>query len=839
MKKNYLFIVSCLFFCFIYLSGYAQNLNSGSGSSDLSQIKVDQLSDSQIETILDRAQQSGMTMEQLENAALAKGMSAMELSKLRKRIETLQTGKGTKTDSEKFKDRSRTYKVADEKQLSDKKSDVTEKTDLQSEDKSKTVDIFSGLSVKKEQPESRIFGFSLFNRNKLTFEPGLNIPTPSNYQLGQGDEIIIDIWGASQQTYQQKISPEGSIFIDNHGPVYLSGFTVEEATRKLRKELSSIYAGLISGNTFIKVSLGSVRSIKVNLVGEIYVPGTYTISSLSTVFNALYAAGGPSLNGTLRNVRVIRNDKVVAELDFYDFLLNGEQKNNIRLQDQDVVFIPAYFNRVEIKGEIKRPFFYDMQPTESLSDLVRFSGGFTGKAYTQRMKIIRKTGRENKILDMGIQNADTFKLSNGDQVLVDSVLTRFENRVEIKGAVYRPGLFAIDDTLTLKQLIQKAEGLRGDAFKNRVSVYRTMENYMVEVIPVDLNLLMNGGNDIGLKREDLVLIPSIFDIKEEYFINVEGEVRNPGTYPFVTNTTIQDVILRTGGLLESASLARIEVARRIKNLTAETKSNKIAEVFQFDITEDLKISNDARQFVLQPFDEVFIRRSPGYEKQTLVSMEGELLFPGKYSLIHKDERISDLINRSGGLTPDAFAKGARLIRNLPIDAKVRKKTLETIRSQSKDSLKFIVELDTVSAIGINLDRILSAPKSKYDLILQEGDIIKVPKQLQTVRLSGQVLSPVLVRYDHSYKFRRYISNAGGFAPDAKKGKSYIIYANGTIDRTRKFFFFNSFPRVEPGAEIIVPKKAERRGMSTGETIALGTALSSMALIIVTIINATK
>jgi protein involved in polysaccharide export with SLBB domain len=833
MRRILTFYFYCSVFIFCVNGVFAQN--SELSQSDLSQVKIDNYSDSQIEALIKRAEQQGYSVDQFETLAAAKGMPASEISKLKARIEKIQSSGNTKSDSDKFQDRSRTYTNPEENTT---KNSIDLKKNI--EEKDVKGDIF-GLFTERhnERPEDKLFGFSLFNRKKLNFEPSLNIATPQNYQLGANDEIIIDIWGASQETYKEKITPDGTIFINNIGIISLNGFTIEDATAKIRKALSKIYSGLLNGSTFIKVSLGNVRSIKVNIVGDVYLPGTYTLPSLASAFNALYAAGGPSMNGSLRNVKVIRDNKTIADLDFYNFLLKGEIKDNVRLQDQDVIFVPSYQNRIELNGEVKRPFYYDMLAHETLSDLIKFSGGFTGNAYNKRIKIIRKTGIEQKILDVAVNNSDTLHLSNGDEVSIDSVINRFENRVIIKGAVYRPGNFSIDSSLTLKQLIKKAEGLRGDAFLNRVSIYRMRDDYTMEVIPVDLNSLLTNTNDIELKREDMVVISSIYDIKEEYNIKVEGEVRLPGEYLYVANSTIEDLIIRAGGLKESASLARIEVARRVKNATAETTSNHIAELFQFQITEDLKLTNSARQFILQPFDQVFIRRSPGYEIQNIVALEGELLFPGKYTLSNKNERISSLINRAGGLTPEAFPKGARLLRKLPVDAKARQKALETIRSQNRDSVKFIIELDSVSTIGINLDRILANPGSKYDIILQEGDIVKVPKELQTVRLSGQVLSPVLVRYDHAFGFRKYISSAGGFAPDAKKGKSYIIYANGTLDRTHKFIFFNVFPKVEAGAEIVVPKKAERKGMSAGETIALGTAVSSLALIIVTIINATK
>jgi protein involved in polysaccharide export with SLBB domain len=816
---------------------FAQNTDLS--SVDLSTIKVDELSDDQIRQIVTRMEENGYTLDQLEPVALSRGMSASEFQKLKNRVAQVSRESGSKSEKESFQSRSRKSKYVSEGDL-DKKGKVNKPIyqDVSEEDTTDNDLLGSMLftspkRVKKVRPEDKIFGANLFKNKELSFEPSLNIPTPPNYVLAAGDELIIDIWGASEQTYKQEVTPEGAVIIKNLGPIYVNGLTIDEASRRLKRELSKIYSGLSGGNTYLKVSLGAVRSINVNIVGEAFNPGTYTLPSLATVFNALYAAGGPSLNGTLRDIRIIRNGVTIDTLDLYNFLLRGEQKENIRLQDQDVIFISPYIARAEVKGEVKRPLIYEVKKDESLADLINFTGGYTGKAYSNLVKLYRKNGREHQILDIHKDVLDTVKVFNGDEVVIDSVLTRFENLVEIKGAVYRPGQFAIDKKLSLKELIQKAEGLRGDAFMNRAVIYRTKDDYTMDVIPVDLKNLFQGASDIALLREDVVVIPSIFDIREDYTIEVEGEVRNPGVYTFVNNTSIEDAIIQAGGLLESASFARLEVARRIRNNVAITTSNQIAEVFQFPISQDLRLSDSASRFVLQPFDQVFIRRSPGYEIQSLVKVEGEVAFPGSYSIVNKNERISDLIKRTGGLTAEAYPEGARLIRILPIDAKERKKALQAIKMQVRDSANIIVELDSVSAIGINLEKILVQPKSKYDLILQKGDILRVPKELQTVRLSGSVLSPVLVRYD-TKSFRDYISSAGGFAPEAKKSKSYIVYANGTIDRTRKVLFFNNYPRVEPGAEIIVPKKPERKGMSTGEIVGITSAAASLSTAIVTI-----
>jgi protein involved in polysaccharide export with SLBB domain len=875
MTKTRSLLKLAFIFFFLVASTFVHGQGTNLSSTDLSTLKVDQLSDDQIRAFISRAEQSGMSEDQLEQAALARGMQPSEIEKLRTRIQKIQSEKDSGNDSENFRDGTKNYNQPDENsvtkrgQISGQKTqqDINEETRLKKEgDEEDLFENLNGKRVKKVKPEEKIFGYKLFNNKKISFEPSLNMPTPSNYQLGPGDELVIDIWGASQQTYKQKISSEGSISISNLGLVFLSGMTVEEATGVLKKNLSKIYAGLrgSSPNTFLKVSLGSVRSIKVNIVGDITVPGSYTLPALATVFNALYAAGGPALNGSLRNVKLVREGKTIAEIDFYEFLLKGEQKDNVRLQDQDVIFVNPYNNRVEVKGEVKRPGLYDMKDNESLKDLIYFTGGYTDKAYWQRLVIVRKTGKERKVFDVDTQKADSFKMANGDQLVVDSILNRFENRVEIKGAVYRPGIFAGTDSMTLKCLIEKADGLRGDAFKNRATIFRTKDDLTMEVIPIDLNAFMaDSTDDIALEREDLVVIPSIFDIKEEYFLKIDGEVGKPGLYPYVATSTVEDLILRSGGLLESASFARLEIARRIKNNMAENASNQIAEIFQFKISQDLKLSAEASKFMLQPFDQVFIRRAPGYETQAVIKVTGEVTFPGNYVLSKKNEKISDFIKRAGGLTPNAYIKGARLVRKLPVNREQRMEALYTLMKHSKapndsqdsrnaqgikdfkdlkefndykDSIKIFLLTENEAVIGIDLNKVLSNPGSKYDINLQKGDSIIVPKELQTVRLNGGVLLPSTVRYDGSYSFRSYIARAGGFAPTAIKSKSYVINANGMVNRTHRIFLFKHFPRIDPGAEIYVPVRPERRGMSAGEAVSL---VSTLGLIIVTIINTVK
>ncbi len=864
--SNFLNFIT-IFLCLIHFTlaeVSAQNQPSDLNSIDFAKVNVDDISDDQIRQLMEKAAESGMTQQQIESVALSKGMSQNEVQKLSLRMNTIQTLGGSKKQGTDINARGRneTY--------------TAKRKDLKPEDL--LTELFTAQNdsfMLKEDPRKQIFGYSLFNTKDLTFEPSANFPTPANYVLGPGDEVNIDIYGASQQKYSLMVSPDGFIVIDKIGPVSVSGKTIEDATKIITTRLSSIYSGLRGAqpNTFAQVSLGNLRSIKVILLGEVYLPGSYTLSSMAKAFNALYLSGGPDINGSLRNIEIIRDNEIIDSIDIYSFLFYGDIHKNILLKNQDIIKINPYSIRVKVTGEVKRPLVYEMKPNESLADLIRFAGGFGDKAYTNRIKIIRNTTREKEILDVPVSEFNSINLHNGDSVVIEPILERFSNRVEIKGAVYRPGTYSIQDSLTLQRLIEKAEGVKGDAFLSRAIIYRTKENYTLETIPVDLAAVLNGTfPDILLKREDIVVIPSIFDMQEEYYVQIDGDVRNPGKFPFMYNSTVEDIIIQAGGFLESASMARLEIARRVKDAETTSTTNKVAEIFYYPISKDLRLSEAGKNLVLEPFDRIFIRRSPGYEKQITATLEGEVLFPGEYSISNKDERISDLIKRSGGLTQDAYPKGASLIRMFEIDENERTKafktggafqtqflnnaginanqngnyntpgiqnstnTLSDKKLQVLDSiLTSAIQYNKEQAIGIDMEMILAHPHSKYDLILQKGDRLIVPKLLQTVSLSGSLLHPISARYDKRYSFQHYIRSAGGFTSDAKKSKSYVIYANGSVDVTRTTFGIKSYPKVEPGAEIVVPIK-NKRPVRVGELISLGSALTSMALVVVTLLR---
>jgi protein involved in polysaccharide export with SLBB domain len=802
------------------------------GAQNLGGVKSDQLTDEQLKRGIQKALESGMTPAQIEGMARAQGMSSTEIQRLKTRMEKMY---GSTPDMN--------------TKLSAKDGSLNGSSQMQGQEKTsgfnyKTIDYpdYFNSRSKNSTPsvDERNFGFALFTNNDLTFEPSINVATPKNYQLGPDDGLVIDVWGASQFNYEVTVTADGIITVPNVGPIFLNGLTVEEASVKIKKALTRIYAGLAQGNTYVKVSLGTIRSIKVNIVGEANLPGTYNLSSLASVFNAMYAAGGPSSNGTLRNIQIVRGGKPIEELDFYEYLLKGTQSNNMRLQDQDVIFVSPYANRVVIAGQVLRNKQFDMKPNETLKDLVGFAGGFTGKAYTQRLKIFRKTGKENRMLDIAFDQMGMVKMQNGDSVRVDSVLNRYENRVIINGAVMRPGVFAIDSVSTLKQLIRKADGLREDVFKNRISVFRLRPDFTREIIPIDLVELNASNLDFPLQREDSVSIPAISDLREAFTVTIEGEVARPGVYAFSGNSRVEDLVIQAGGLLETASRAHLEISRRIKDNLATGTSNQLAETFQFAIGKDLKMSDSATLFVLQPFDQVFIRRSPVFMPQLLVSIEGEVTFPGRYTITSRTERISDLIKRAGNLTPEAYLQGASLVRQLSPGQKLREKALETL-STLKDSTR-AASLNRIkyNTIGVDLEKILKSPGSPNDLVLQQGDSLRILKQSQTVQVTGAVYNPNVIPFIEGMRLNEYVSNAGGYTREAVRSNVYVVYANGSVKKASHFIFIRSYPRLEPGAEVMVPvKPAVKNRWSLAETMAITTGLSSLALILITIVNAIK
>lgn len=670
----------------------------------------------------------------------------------------------------------------------------------------------------------RIFGYNLFNTVKFDPTPAINIATPSNYVLGPNDQLMIDIYGYSQNMYKPIISADGYITLDKVGLVYLAGSTIEQAKEKLKSRLSKIYIGLnpysgFPANTFLNVSLGNIKSIKVTVTGEVIAPGTYTLSSLSSVQNALYACGGPNDVGTYRKINVIRNNRIVSTFDIYELLMNGFAKNNIILQDQDIIQVLPYTSRIAVKGNTKREGLFELLEDEKLNKVIEFAGGFAPYAYRHRLKVYRNTARERKLLDVMEADFATFKMQTGDSVVIERVLERFENMVAINGAIFRPGEYSLETSTTLTQLIKSAEGLKGEALTGRISIVRTREDMIIENISVNYDDIVKGkATDVVLKREDVITIPSIFDLTEPAYIRIQGAVNNPDgidgiEIPFLRNMTIEDVLVKVGGLSESASLSRVEVVRRKRNVDPTATNAQISDTYTFSVNSDLKVLDQAgNKFILYPFDEIFVRRSPNYIEQTFAEIQGEVIFPATYGIKSKTEKISDLIERAGGLSPQAYLEGATLVRQIQlseIELTQRRKAINEITNSVRGNQAVEVEdvnATTVSSIGINLTKIIQNPGSNEDMVLQDGDIIRIPKRLETVRVQGEVLYPTTVKYLDEKNFINYISNAGGFTKRSLKSKSYILYANGSVDRTRRFMFVNIYPKVAPGSEIIIPQK---------------------------------
>lgn len=684
----------------------------------------------------------------------------------------------------------------------------------------------------------RVFGRNIFNSRNLTFAPSQNIATPENYKMGPGDEVIIDIWGANQNTIRQTISPDGYINISDVGLVYLNGMTVKEADAYLRGKLSKIYSGIMDENptSEIKLTLGQIRTIQINVMGEVMQPGTYALSSLSTVFHALYMAGGIGRLGSLRNIQLMRNGRKIATIDVYDFILNGKSMEDVRLEEGDVILVPPYEMLVDISGNVKRPMFYEMKEGETVKKLIEYAGDFAGDAYTRNVRMVRQNGREYQVYTIDDIDYSVFKLMDGDVVTVGAMLDRFENRIEIKGAVYRPGIYQYGGALnTVRQLVEKAEGLMDDAFTNRAVLHRQRENLTHEVISVNIKGVMDGTlPDIPLQRNDVLYIPSIHDLEDIGNITVFGEVARPGIFIYADNTTLEDIIIQAGGLKESASTVRVDVSRRIKDSKSTETTRTIGEMFSFSLKDGFVIDGEPG-FTLQPYDQVFVRRSPAYKEQVNVSITGEILYSGTYALTQRTERLSDLIKKAGGVTPYAYVKGARLTRRINDEERKRMESVQDVTENGNDSIDVSkLDLGNVYYVGIDLEKALAKPGSDADVVLREGDHIDIPEYNNTVRISGAVMYPNTVSYLDGKNVEYYIDQGGGYGFRAKKRKAYIVYMNGQVRKAKK----KSCDVVQPGCEIIVPMKAKNQS-SLQNALSVATTTASLATMVATIANILK
>lgn len=688
--------------------------------------------------------------------------------------------------------------------------------------------------------ENQVFGRNIFNTRNLTFEPSVNIATPPNYRLGPGDEVIIDIWGTSQNTIRQQISPDGTINIEKIGPVSLSGMTVSEANGYLKRVLGKTYSGLDApdGTLEIRLTLGNTRTIQINVMGEVVQPGTYALSSFSTVFHALYRAGGVSDIGSLRNVQVTRNGKTVAKVDVYDFIMKGKTQDDIRLQEGDVIIVPAYEALVQISGNVKRPMKFEMKKNETLATLINYAGGFSADAYTRSLRVVRQNGEEYEINTVKEIDYSAYPMRNGDVVTAEAILNRFTNKLEVRGAVYRPGIYQLNGEInTVRALVNEAKGLTGDAFTNRAVLQREREDLTTEIISVDVRSIMAGTSpDIPLQKNDILYIPSIHDLEDRGDVAIFGEVAKPDSYSYSDNMTLEDLIIRAGGLRESASTVRVDVSRRIKDPKSTHSTDSISQMFTFALKDGFVIDGE-QGFTLQPYDQVFVRRSPGYQAQQNVRVTGEVIFGGTYAMTTTEERLSDLVKKAGGATPKAYLRGAKLIRVANDEEKKRMRDVINLMNRQfgeamMDSLGIRVE-DTFS-VGIDLEKAMAKPGSEYDLVLREGDVLDVPKMNNTVKVNGAVMMPNTVGYLSDKNANYYLDQAGGYALNAKKSKKFVIYMNGQVARIKG----RSKDKIEPGCEIIVPSKKNKK-VNVGEILGYASSFGSLATMFATISNLIK
>ena len=680
----------------------------------------------------------------------------------------------------------------------------------------------------------KVFGRDIFNKEDLTFEPVMNIATPQSYVVGPGDEVKVDIYGASQKSTTYTVTPDGDIVVDGYGPINISGLTVKQANARIRSTLGSRYS-----SSSIKMTLGQTRTITVNVMGEVQTPGTYTLSAFASVFHALYMAGGVSSIGTLRNIKVFRNGKEISVVDVYDYILNGKLSGNVRLQDNDVIVVGPYECIVDIAGKVKRPMYYEMKKTESVQTLLKYAGYFAGDAYTKSVRVIRKNGSRYGVFNVQEFDMNSFHLADGDSVTVDSIIPRYENMVEVKGAVFRPGMYQLGGNITtVRSLIESADGLTEDAFTNRGVIHRMKEDRTLKVISVDVQGIIDGRvADIPLKNEDVLFIPSKSERQENRTITIHGEVLYPGVYKYADNETLEDFVVQAGGLKESASTVKVDVSRRVSNRKALTRDSVIAKTYSFALKDGFVVDGQPG-FTLEPYDEVYVRKSPSYTIQQNVSIEGEVNFPGTYALTKSESRLSDIVRASGGTNKLAYVKGARLERRITPEERTRmEQVLKMAQFQSKTEEDTIdvskLDLGDTYYVGIQLDKALEAPGSDYDLTLREGDKIIVPEYTNTVKVSGNVLYPNTVAYKKGKGARYYVNQAGGWGIRAKKGSTYIVHMNGTVNQMGKG------EKPTPGSEVIVPTKPKSEVNKLQMWLAIGSSTAAIATMLVSIVNLSK
>lgn len=781
-----------------------------------------QMSDGQVVSYVKASVEAGKNEKQIGKELMARGVTVAQLERLKEQYENSHGGETISTE---VSSSSAVRRVA-------------------SEGTHSSVAAVDAVSVSMEAPDERgklanarnVFGHDMFRSSALTFEPNQNIPTPENYVLGPGDEVIIEVWGDNEATVRETISPEGNIKVSQIGKLYLNGMSIKEANNYVRHMFSQKYAGVMGDepNSDIKLTLGQIRTIQINIFGEVGVPGTYRLSSLTTLFNALHRAGGITNRGSIRNIEVVRNGKKIHTVDMYPFLFTGKMDSDIRLQDGDVIRVPVVGMLANIEGQIKKPMYYELKKGETVKNLIDYAGGFESDALSDEVRLVRQTTREREISTIKSSQFASYKLEDGDVVTVmGNTIDRFANRVEIRGAVFRQGMFELsNDIRTVKDLVKRADGLMEDAFTDRVRLLRQKEDLTPEVLSLNLTGIMKGiVADVPLRKNDILVIPNIHELKDLGTLTISGYVAHPGTFPFAEHSTIEDLILQAGGLLDGASAVRVEVSRRLKDVTSEMPSEKLAEVFTFSFDPTLKLDNESN-FELKPYDVVRIRKSPGYSVQSSVAIQGEVPFPGGYTLVTINERISDLVKRAGGLTKTSYVEGARLVRTMTADERgARAFMRRAIQSSPQDIIQGDKMLNESYTVGINLKKALDNPGSAEDVILREGDLLIIPEYNNIVTVEGGVLLPNAITYEEGKRLRYYVGQAGGYDKLARKHKSYVIHMNGHISKGR-------WAKVTPGSRVIVPSKPYKE-KNPAAALQTTSTIISMSTVLLGLINILK
>jgi protein involved in polysaccharide export with SLBB domain len=798
-------------FCtaFFLLCVVSSNLIAQTIPENVSEESIDNISDDKLYAYYQQLKAQGYSVGQIKALAAAKGISKGKIDEFEKRITS--------------------YNSKDNKAIKEQKVNFLEISKDQSD---------STFNVTRRRAKSKIFGKDFFANDNISFSPNNNLSTPKNYDLGPGDELVISIWGAAEQTYNVEVDREGNIIVPSIGPINVNGVDIDDATSKIKGALTRIYSGLSAPinspyKINLNVSLSATRTVQVNIIGEVEKPGTYSLSSLSTVLNALYAAGGPNYNGTFRNVRLVRNGDETIYFDLYEYLIYGVQKGNVTLRDQDVIIIEPYLSRIAINGQVKRNGFFELKDGETLNDLLKYTSGFTSSAYKDVLLLERIEGDRKKIVEINTINSASEILKDGDEITVRSIIDDIQNKVEILGAVYRPGAYEYREGLTVTDLIEKAAGIMDNAFVERAIISRSLDGVSVTILPFSLaDILNNGSGSIELKQNDVIRIYDKYDLVEKSFLAIKGAINSPKRIQYIESLTIEDLILLAGGFSNSADPSKIDVYRKIDGekieqlvQTIRIGSNGLSDGFD-------------NPFILQPNDNVSVRYLKGYGESINVVVNGEVNYPGSYGIEFKEQRISDAIMNAGGLTQYSFAKGASLSRVNPF-YQAQKVVADDVRKNISNYDEDVILKNKPSlSVGIDLKLILDNPGSKYDMILKNGDVLTIPSIRGTIKVEGEVLAPSLIRYDKSYSLKDYINNSGGFAENAKKSKTFVVYLNGSIAATKSFLFFRSYPKLMPGALIIVPNKPEKNGnsLSAQEIIGMTTGAGTLALLIQTIIN---